>query len=105
MTPDVSSPFQQWALTEQEQRAAIGSHLLLAYLQNKRAVCASIFVTSFATAIPGALDKEKEFINIERSRAQLQILDELINECIQAVEAAHQERQPDQPQNPETSHF
>jgi len=105
MTPDLSCPFQQWNLNEQETRAALSSHLLLAYLQNKRAISASIFVTSFATAAPGTMDKEKELINIERNRAQLQILDELINECIEAVEAVHQERQPQQPQNPEDPNF
>lgn len=105
MTPDLSSPFQQWKLSEAETQAALGSPLLLCYLQNKRAISASIFVSSFATAAPGAMDKEKEFINIERNRAQLQILDELINECIEATEAVHQEQQPQPPQNPEPSFF
>lgn len=105
MTPDLCSPFQQWTLSEEEVKSALSSHLLLAYLQNKRAVSASIFVSSFATAAPGAMDKEKEFTNIERNRAQLQILDELINECIEAVETVHQEQLARQPQTPEQPNF
>ena len=77
---------------------------MLAYLQNKLASYASIFVSNFTTAGDGELPAMKELVNIERNRAHIQVLDELINECIQAAESVHQEQTPANPQTPDAFH-
>lgn len=105
MTPKIDGPFQMWDLTEQEQLTALASPLLLAYLQNKRAEYANIFVTNFTTSGNGELPQIKELVNIERNRAMIQVLDELLQECIQAAEAVHQERQLQNSNPPEASHY
>lgn len=105
MTPKLDGPFQMWVLTEQEQTITLASPLLLAYLQNKRAEYASIFVSNFATAGTGELPELKTLVDIERNRAMIQVLDELINECIQAADAVHQEQQLQNSNNPEASHY
>lgn len=104
MTPRLDGPFQMWDMTDNEQRQALASPLLLAYLQNKRADYASIFISNFTTAGDGELPTMKELVNIERNRAHIQVLDELINECVQAMESVHQEQAPANPQNPEAFH-
>lgn len=104
MTPRLDGPFQMWDLTEGEILTALKSHVLLAYLQNKRASYASIFVSNFITSGDGELPTMKELVNIERNRAHLQVLDELIEECIQAAESVHQEQTSQNPQNPEAFH-
>lgn len=71
--------FTEFELSPEEEIQALNNSLLLAYLHTKRAVYATAFMSAqLATGDKG------EILELERQRAKLSILTELINEVTQA---------------------
>ena len=92
MQIDSLSPFTNFILSPEEERAAlIGSPMMLYYLKAKQSVYAQAAISAqLALAESGALDITSELIKIARASAQVQILGELID----AIVTAQQEAEP-----------
>jgi hypothetical protein len=84
--------FTEFELSVEEEQAALANPLLLAFIQNKRAAYVAAFAQAQLTTA-----SQGELLELERQRAKISILTELIDEIVQSQTADIESESTDTP--------